>query len=93
MILATSETQIARSIFLGSTIDDFGPLRVEVTKALQERVGASCNPCESWIGSFEDVKTVCLRNLNQANGYMLLLGHWYGSVQDRRGTVDHRDGI
>lgn len=81
MILAASEPQIAWSIFLGSTIEDFGPLRVEVTKALVERGVAFCNPCENWIDSFEDVPTMCLRNLNQANGYMLLLGHWYGSVQ------------
>lgn len=70
----------AWSVFLSSTIDDLDDMRTEVVDVLQ-KFGAACDDCRNWVGGFEDVQTLCKRQLQQANGYLLLLGHWYGSVQ------------
>ena len=72
--------QGAWSVFLSSTIADLEDLRTEVVDVLQ-RFGAACDDCRNWVGGYEDVEQLCRRKLQQSNGYLLLLGHWYGSVQ------------
>ncbi|MDM0048613.1 DUF4062 domain-containing protein [Variovorax sp. J22R115] len=70
----------AWSVFLSSTIDDFDDYRARVTTVLQ-KFGTACDDCRTWSGAWEDVESMCRRHLMQANGYLLLLGHWYGSAQ------------
>jgi hypothetical protein len=74
------------SVFLSSTIHDFETLRREVQAALLRKAQAACFLSEDWQGGYDDTVEKCRAKLLAANGFLLLLGYWYGSIppgQDR----------
>ena len=66
-------------VFLSSTIKDLKEFRSGVRQVLQ-KAGMACFPSEQWVSSFDDTVARCQQRFSQSNGFVLLLGHWYGSV-------------
>jgi hypothetical protein len=67
-------------LFLSSTVTDFEEFRREVQEALLRKAEAACFLSEDWVGGFDDTVAKCRARVQQARGFFLLLGHWYGST-------------
>jgi Domain of unknown function (DUF4062) len=70
----------ALSVFLSSTIKDYEALRREVKEVLDKKAECACFLSEDWSGANEPTVQKCRAKVLQANGFILLLGHWYGSI-------------
>lgn len=79
------------NIFLSSTIKDFKSYRELVAKDLQRYAGAACFPSEQWVNGFNDTVALCRTRVLQSDGFILLLGYWYGSVPETA-THENTDG-
>lgn len=66
-------------VFLSSTIEDYKSLRAEVHDAAR-KAETYCWLSEETTTTYESVEDYCRRMLLGSQGYILLLGHWYGSV-------------
>lgn len=69
----------AFEVFLSSTIEDFGPYRRAVQQAIS-KAQVACFLSEDWGGGYDDTICKCRDKIRQANGFLLLLGYWYGSI-------------
>ncbi len=70
----------AFEVFLSSTIEDFRPYRQAVHDVLDRRAQIFCPLSEDWGGGYDDTIRKCCDKIRQANGFLLLLGYWYGSI-------------
>lgn len=70
----------AFSIFLSSTVGDYEALRREVREALQRKAECSCSLSEDWPGGYNPTVQECEIRVRDSQGFILLLGHWYGSI-------------
>lgn len=81
---------MAWSVFLSSTIHDFGQLRYEVQEALLKKAEAACFLSEDWGGGYDDTVEKCKQGVLGANGFFLLLGYYYGSIPPgQRRSITH----
>jgi hypothetical protein len=67
-------------VFLSSTGRDYEAYRREVQDALLRKAQAACFLSEDWISGYAATVAECRKRLVHSNGFVLLLGHWYGSV-------------
>jgi hypothetical protein len=67
------------NVFVSSTVADLEALRRQVQDAIGV-AGASCHLSEDWATDYDDTVAQCWRHFSDANSFMLLLGHWYGST-------------
>jgi len=70
----------ALTIFLSSTIGDYEDYRREVQDILLRKAECACFLSEDWIGGYDATVDKCRQRVCQSAGFILLLGHWYGSV-------------
>ncbi|MBL8390818.1 MAG: DUF4062 domain-containing protein [Candidatus Accumulibacter sp.] len=70
----------ALTIFLSSTIGDYEDYRREVQNVLLRKAECACFLSEDWIGGYDATVDKCRQRVCQSAGFILLLGHWYGSV-------------
>ena len=54
-------------------------MRRQVKGAL-DRIECACALSEDWTGGYAATVQKCQRKVLQSQGFMLLLGHWYGSI-------------
>ncbi|MDX1983403.1 MAG: DUF4062 domain-containing protein [Bryobacteraceae bacterium] len=88
------QTQVspAFEVFLSSTIEDWKDIRGEISKRMG-RIQIHC-PLPGGRGWFptghRDVVVECRERVYKANAFLLLVGHWYGSIPDgRQESVTH----
>lgn len=67
-------------VFLSSTISDYEDVRRQVKEVLDKKAECACFLSEDWTGGYDATVQKCHKRVMAANGFMLLLGHWYGSV-------------
>ena len=70
-------------VFLSSTVKDLENYRREVQDALIRKAQIACFPSEEWTGGYSSVLTLIKQRLGQSDGYVLIVGYWYGSIPDR----------
>ncbi len=76
-------------VFLSSTIEDFSRYRLGVKNAL-DGVEIACFLPKSWVTAHASVVRECQERVQRANAFLLLLGHWYGSIPpDSRKSITH----
>jgi hypothetical protein len=67
------------SVFLSSTFRDFDEYRTDVSEALAD-AGGNAIRLENAAGAYVDTVEVCEREFRQADAFLLMLAHWYGSI-------------
>jgi hypothetical protein len=70
----------AWQVFLSSTIGDFAEYRREVQEVLLQKAETAVYLSEEWPGGWDDILDKCQGRVEGSNGFLLMLGHWYGSV-------------
>jgi hypothetical protein len=68
------------NVFLSSTVRDLASLRDHVQVGLLKYAEAACFLSENWVGGFDDTVARCRARVERADGFILLLGFWYGSI-------------
>jgi Domain of unknown function (DUF4062) len=76
-------------VFVSSTIRDFEDWRRKLRDELLDYAEATCFLSEKWGGEYGDTVADCKARVLAANGFILLLGHWYGSVPDDPPGCEH----
>lgn len=66
-------------VFLSSTIEDYAKLRDQVHEAAR-KTETYCWQSEESTTTHGSVEEYCRNHLASSQGYLLLLGHWYGTV-------------
>ena len=74
----------ALTIFLSSTIGDYEDYRRAVQDVLLRKAECACFLSEDWIGGYDATLEKCRQRVCQSAGFILLLGHWYGSIPPGR---------
>ena len=71
---------VLMDIFLSSTVRDYAAYRTEIENVLHKRLEAvTCKLSEDWVGGYDQTVNKCRHRVLSADGYVLLLGFWYGS--------------
>ena len=69
------------NLFLSSTVRDLGEYRRAVRDACRSKAETACFLSEDdWSGGYDDTVAKCLSRVREADAFLLLVGHWYGSV-------------
>lgn len=69
------------NLFLSSTVRDLNDYRRAVRDACRSRAETACLLSEEdWPGGYDDTVAKCEERVRDANAFMLLVGHWYGSI-------------
>jgi len=72
--------QGALNIFLSSTIGDYEDFRRQVQDVLLRKAECACFLSEDWVGGYDATVTKCQQRVKDSGGFILMLGHWYGSI-------------
>lgn len=68
-------------VFLSSTVRDLEAYRRTIREAVRKRAQTLCLLSEEdWPSGYDDTVDKCLRQIAAAQGFLLIIGHWYGSV-------------
>jgi hypothetical protein len=67
-------------VFVSSTARDFRTYRRQIQDVLMRRAETACFLSEDWKGGYDNTVRKCRDMVNQADGFILLLGRWYGSM-------------
>jgi hypothetical protein len=70
----------AWQVFLSSTIGDFEEYRRAVQDVLLRKAEAAVHLSEDWPGGYDLILDKCQSRIEGSNGFLLMLGYWYGSV-------------
>jgi hypothetical protein len=68
------------NIFLSSTIGDYEDFRRQVQDVLLKKAECACFLSEDWVGGYDATVTKCQQRVKDSGGFILMLGHWYGSI-------------
>jgi hypothetical protein len=79
MVKKAPQIPLTWRVFVSSTARDFKTYRREIQSALRT-VQATCFLSEEWVGGYQDTVEKCRDELTKSNGFILLLGRWYGSI-------------
>lgn len=81
----------ALEVFLSSTIEDFKKYRLAAQNALKD-AEISCFLPKNWVTAHVSVMQECRERVQRANAFLLLLGHWYGSIPpDSQKSITHME--
>ncbi|MFA5922404.1 MAG: DUF4062 domain-containing protein [Methylococcaceae bacterium] len=72
--------QGALKIFLSSTIGDYKDFRRQVKDVLLNKAECACFLSEDWVVGYDATVTKCQQQVKDSGGFILMLGHWYGSI-------------
>jgi hypothetical protein len=68
-------------VFVSSTVRDLGGYRLRVRDGVHSKTRATVHLSEEdWVGSYVSVVDECRRRVGEADGFVLLLSHWYGTI-------------
>jgi hypothetical protein len=74
-------TPVAWNVFLSSTVRDLKAYRLAIRTACRRHAQTTCLLSEEdWGGGYQDTVAKCLQQLAGSHGYLLVIGHWYGSI-------------
>lgn len=76
----TKPPQGVLNIFLSSTVRDYEDLRRQVQDVLCKEAKCACFLSEDWVESYSPTIAVCRQRVQESGGFILMLGHWYGSI-------------
>ena len=69
------------NLFLSSTVRDLGDYRRAVRDACLHKAQTACLLSEEdWAGGYDKTVDRCVSQVAAANAFVLIVGHWYGSV-------------
>jgi hypothetical protein len=69
------------SVFLSSTVRDLKAYRRSIRDACRRRAQTLCLLSEEdWPGGYDDTVAKCAKQIRASKGFLLIVGHWYGSI-------------
>src|SRR5262245_7763040 len=68
-------------VFVSSTVRDLQAYRRAIRAVAHRRAATQCLLSEEdWPAGYDDTVKKCLREIDASHGFLLIIGHWYGSI-------------